>query len=70
MKGIITRVIHVKGFGFLRDEDGCERFLHVGDLVDESLWPSLRIHQWLEFEPTVRLKGGGNRLGVAKVNIV
>lgn len=64
MKGLITRLISVRGFGFVRDSEGRERFLHVDDLLDVHQWPSLRVGQTLMFFPRVRVKGGRNKLGV------
>jgi cold shock CspA family protein len=51
MKGTITRMLHVKGFGFLRDEDGHSRFFHAGALVDQDEFFQLKTGQSVEFTP-------------------
>lgn len=72
MTGIIMRVLHGKGYGFIRDEDGHRRFLHVKDLKDGNIWLSLREGMYVEFEPVIRNppSNSNNGLGVAKVEIV
>ncbi len=59
MTGTITRLIHLRGYGFICDEQGNSRFLHATDLVDAALWPALREGQLVKFEPTVRKQGFG-----------
>ncbi len=34
MKGKVARVLDLKGFGFIRGEDGTEYFFHRDDLID------------------------------------
>lgn len=70
MTGTITRILHAKGFGFIQDEAGEERFLHARDLYHSHDFLSLREGDQLEFEPTVRHPAGLNKrngLGVTKV---
>lgn len=75
MTGKIGKIIHVRGFAFIIDEDGHERFFHASDLVDVEAWPRLKEGQAVTFEPTTnnirpgRDKPSGNGLGVQKVRI-
>lgn len=59
MTGVIKKIIHIRGFGFIEDEQGVERFLLVYDLVDQQTWPQLKRGDHVEFEPTTRPKGFG-----------
>jgi cold shock CspA family protein len=70
--GIILRVLHGKGYGFIRDEDGHRRFFHVKDLKDGNIWLSLREGMYVEFEPKTRMPPSpqNNGLGVEKVVIL
>jgi len=69
MTGTIIRILHVKGFGFLLDEEGAERFIHVADLLDETAWATLRGGIRVEFKPIHRPNGSGNQLGVADLRV-
>jgi cold shock CspA family protein len=68
--GVVTRILHLRGYWFIKDSNGDERFLHAGDLVDQSLWPNLKNGQRVEFEPRARPKGSRNGLGTARVRLV
>jgi cold shock CspA family protein len=69
MNGTITRLIHVRGYGFLIDEEGEERFINAENLEESHLWPTLRKGQRIEFEAVERPHGQRNRLGVARVRV-
>lgn len=66
MTGTIKRVIHVRGFGFIIDERGAERFFHASDLEAVEIF-MLRADQRVEFEPVVRPNKG---LGATKVRVL
>lgn len=66
------------GYGFIRDEDGKDRFFHARDMVDDSgkmatiLFERLQENDRVEFEPTagnVSRAGGGNGLRAEKVRV-
>lgn len=67
MTGIITRVILTKGFGFIVDEHGEERFLHASDMAEGEPWLKLHEGQRIEFEPYQKPDGKGNGLRCGKV---
>lgn len=54
MTGVIIRILHFRGYGFIRDEAGVERFVHVSDLTDTALWSNIRVGRKVEFTPIVR----------------
>lgn len=72
MTGTIRRLIHAKGYGFVEDEKGDERFLHAKDLKHTHEFLALREGDQIEFEPTVRPAKNAKRngLGVTKVRKV
>jgi cold shock CspA family protein len=67
MTGTILRILHLRGYGFIYDEAGDERFFHARDLVDQRLWPRLEEGQAVEFEAATRPRGARNQLGVTGV---
>lgn len=69
MTGIIRRLIHAKGYGFITDERGDDRFLHAKDLHHTHEFLAMREGDQVEFEPTVRKPSNPkhNGLGVTKV---
>lgn len=40
MKGIITKYLEDKGFGFIKDENEEERFFHINDLENKDIFLS------------------------------
>ena len=62
MKGEVNRILYAKGFGFITDEDGVNRFMHVRGLRNESDWQHLRVGHKVEFEPVSH----NDRLGKPK----
>ena len=51
MKGRITSINHVKGFGFLRGDDGLSRFFHARSVLPVADFDLLKETQIVEFEP-------------------
>lgn len=72
MTGTVLRILHGKGFGFVQDEQGHRRFLHVRDLKNENQWLGLCQGSTIEFEPAVRSEPTpkNNGLGCAKVVVL
>ncbi len=71
MRGTVQRVIHVRGYGFVKDEHGKQRFLHAKDLVDATQWAGLQEGQEIQFEHAERKRPGQERgLGCARVVLV
>ena len=52
MRGTITRVFVDRGYAFLRDIDGNNRFLHRRSVIPETWFDQLSEGQEVEFEPT------------------
>lgn len=69
MTGTIIRIIHARGYGFVRDDCGSERFIHALDLSDSAVFLSLREGQRISFEPHQRQepRGKNNGLGMKDV---
>jgi cold shock CspA family protein len=51
MTGTITRIISDRGFAFLRDTEGTNRFVHRRAMVPESAFDSLDVGDHVEFDP-------------------
>lgn len=51
MTGTITRIISDRGFAFLRDADGTNRFVHRRAMVPESAFDSLDVGDHVVFDP-------------------
>lgn len=52
MKGKIVRIIADKGFGFIRGEDGIERFFHRSGVQQTSRpMEDLRVGETVQFTP-------------------
>jgi len=51
MLGTVYKLIPSKGFGFIRDPEGRERFMHVSDCQPRHLFELLREGQTVEFTP-------------------
>jgi cold shock CspA family protein len=58
MTGRVYRVVRDKGFAFLRDEDGCSRFIMAKNFVDPTQFDHLSEGATVEFEPVS--EGGGD----------
>lgn len=56
MKGTVERVVQDKGFGFLRDQDGTERFFHYTQLRNADL-AALKKGDQVTFDPDKGPKG-------------
>lgn len=54
MRGTVYKLVRDRGFGFVRDEDGREFFLHAEHIID---FPILEIGHKVEFEPRETPKG-------------
>jgi len=57
MHGKIARVVIEKGFGFVRGEDGVERFFHRSAVHGGTSFEALREGQEAEFEDEKSPKG-------------
>lgn len=51
MVGTVIRVLINKGYGFVRDEEGFSRLIHVNEFVNRMEFETLREGQAVEFEP-------------------
>ena len=65
MTGEILAVLQKKGYGFIRDEDGQERFFHAnsvmsGDVKSAALFTGLEIGMKVRFK-AVEIQGKGLR---------
>lgn len=56
MRGTIVRIKRESGFGFIRGEDGTERFFHRS-AVTHGTFEALNERQGVTFEPTTTDKG-------------
>jgi len=57
MNGIITRVFLTRGFGFLRGNDGVERFVHVSTVRGDIPWEQFKTGMKVDFDPVDGKKG-------------
>ena len=57
MKGTITRLFLTRGFGFLKGEDGVERFVHITNLQNGTDWEAMKPGMTVYFEPIEGKKG-------------
>jgi len=51
MKGTIVKVVAQRGFAFLRDEDGNDRFVHVDSVIPVEAFYELREGSLVDFDP-------------------
>jgi len=58
MTGKVIRVLPDKGFGFIRDENGESRFMHVRECESLKFFESLKEGSTVEFTPMNDGKGG------------
>lgn len=56
MRGMVTRVIRGRGFGFIQTEDGQQIFFHLTGLV-EPIFQDLKRGDVVEFEVTQDRRG-------------
>jgi cold shock CspA family protein len=68
--GRVVNIIHLKGYGFVIDENGQERFLHARDFVRSNDFVQTSIGDSLTFVPTRRDRGGRNGLACQEVERV
>ncbi len=54
--GVITRIVKARGFGFLRDDTGTERFFHRNDVTGVS-FDALNVSQPVRFTPESEANG-------------
>ncbi len=54
--GVITRIVKARGFGFLRDDAGTERFFHRNDVTGVS-FDALNVSQPVRFTPESETNG-------------
>ena len=57
MQGTVKRVMHDRGFGFIRAEKGVEVFFHRTALVDQQLFQELQGGKTVEFDATQDRRG-------------
>lgn len=57
MKGTVTSLAHDRGFGFLRDETGQERFFHKSTCLPVEVFEELEIGDTVMFTPFEHPKG-------------
>ena len=57
MNGTVTRVFLTRGFGFLRGEDGVERFIHVSTINGNLAWEQFKTGMKVTFDPVDGKKG-------------
>lgn len=57
MTGVVYKLIQMRGIGFIKDEEGRERFMHISDCVPRGLFETLQEGQTVEFRPTETPKG-------------
>jgi len=55
-RGIIARIFHDRGYGFINQRDGKSVFFHIGDL-DGVSFDSLYVGQHVEYNPIQKPKG-------------
>ena len=67
LTGVITKIIRAKGFAFILDEAGQERFLHVDDFFDPDDFDRVKTGEMINFEPRRRTGSRGNGLGTRDV---
>lgn len=70
LKKDINRKTDQGGYGFIKDEEGHDRFFHAHDLM-ETKFEKLREGLRVEFTPAVgqSRKGGGNGLRAESVRV-
>lgn len=51
MKGTIVKVVADRGFAFLRDENGQDRFVHVDSVIPVDTFYRFREGSMVEFDP-------------------
>jgi CspA family cold shock protein len=56
MNGMVARVIQDKGFGFITDSDGAERFFHSSQVTNVQ-WHLLKGGEAVTFDPDKGPKG-------------
>lgn len=64
MTGVISRIFLTRGFGFIKGEDGEDRFFHIDKVKGE--WEGLRQGMVVDFTP-VETGHGGNKLRAVDV---
>lgn len=51
MKGTIVKIVRDRGFAFLRDLEGNDRFVHADAMLPPHTFEELQIGTDVEFEP-------------------
>jgi cold shock CspA family protein len=69
MKGVVTRVLHGKGYGFIKGDDGLSRFFNA-EHVAAGEFDLLREGKGVEFLPVDGEPGKGNGLRAREVHVV
>ena len=49
MRGIVTRILPYKGFGFIKGDDGMDRFFHAERCIPNGCFETLRAGATVEF---------------------
>ena len=57
MDGVIARLVKDKGFGFVKGDDGKERFFHLSSLVSGVDFEELKEGDKVIFQPGQSTKG-------------
>jgi cold shock CspA family protein len=61
MSGTVIRVLHDKGYGFLRGTDGISRFFEAREVFPSIAFDRMQSGQSVQFIPAHGQKGNGQR---------
>jgi cold shock CspA family protein len=61
MTGPIVRIVSDRGFGFIREPDGTERFFHASGVTGPTPFDAIREGQAVAYEKTRDDRGRGDR---------
>lgn len=56
-EGTITRVIKTRGFAFVTEDDGTERFVHIDSLLNPEDWDSMKSGRRVSYVPIQTARG-------------
>lgn len=73
MRGVITKIIHAKGYGFIRDEKGALRFAHANEFRPMRAFDTAHEGQAVRFDPTdigSDVKNRGNGLRAVNIEVL
>lgn len=69
MRGIVTRILPYKGFGFIKGDDGMDRFFHAERCIPNGCFETLRAGATVEFQDEEGRDGKGPRAIDVKVAV-